>query len=93
MPDRLVVQPQQVLGQLLAGVLLVDVDDGLLGDPVDPAGTGDHRHAGQLTGVELDQMGRHLDHDTLNAPLEQAWPRRRRHSRADRSGTDTNAIV
>jgi hypothetical protein len=50
---------------------LVEVDDGLLGDPVNPSGTGHHRDTRQLAGVELDQMGRHLDDDTLNAPLQQ----------------------
>ena len=71
-PDRLVAQAQQVLGEHPADLSLLDVDDGLPGDARDPAGAGDHRQPAQLRGVQFDKVGRNLEDDTLNAPRQQA---------------------
>src|SRR5215213_9249551 len=71
MPDRLVSQPEEVAGQLAAGLFLIDVQYGLTRYTGDPAGAGHYGQAGKLGGVDVNQMSRHLYHQALHAPLLQ----------------------
>ncbi len=54
----------------------------------------DHRQPGQSNGVELDQVGRRLDYDALDAVRQQQLPMPSATPAAPhRSGIDTSASV